>query len=90
MMIPTRIRLASEASEPEKFAGEELAKYLKRIYRHEVRILRAKQTLAREILIDVRRRPKRQVPIAKTDDAFEIMVRKAFNEIDKDHRPGMR
>lgn len=76
MMIPTRIRLASEASEPEKFAGEELAKYLKRIYRHEVRILRSKQTLAREILIDVRRRPKRQVPIAKTDDAFEIMVRK--------------
>ncbi len=75
MKFPTRIRIAPRASEPEKFAGEELTKYLKRIYRHDVRILRSTQSAVREISIEVRRRPKRQVPIARADDAFEIMVR---------------
>ncbi len=74
MKFPTRIRLAPKASEPEQFAAEELVKYLKRIYRHDVCIRRSTHAESHEISVEVRRRPRRQVPIASSDDAFEIMV----------------
>ncbi len=74
MKFPTRIRLAPKASTPEQFAAGELAKYLKQIYRHEVRVQRTTDSAAREISVEVRRRPRRQVPIAREDDAFEIIV----------------
>ena len=74
MKIPTRIRLAPKASEPEQFAAEELAKYLKRIYRHDFPVRRSTSPAAREISVEVQRRPRRRVPIAKEDDAFETIV----------------
>ncbi|NQT92382.1 MAG: DUF4838 domain-containing protein, partial [Lentisphaerae bacterium] len=73
--MPKRIAIAKEAVECERFAAEELQRYLKKMTGRVLGIRRGGAKGSGEIGIRVRRREARpRLPIEEGDDAFEINV----------------